>query len=117
MRRILHLVIFAGDKTCASEPGKFCKHVMAKKFGSIPFCQVYNKELSSIDRSSKFYEVIGWLQRLPECLRDERAGRFTPGRLPEKCAKCRGTGKIQKWYADGRGFYSRKCPACGGKGK
>jgi len=54
-----------GKATCAWEPGKFCKFIGSKSYGTKPFCTLFLKEVrSSIEESG----AAGWLQRLPECV-------------------------------------------------
>ena len=65
MTRKLTILIEAGESTCASAPGKFCKQVYTKNFGTMFFCHLFNRELRD-DKGQLSGE--GWLQRLPECL-------------------------------------------------
>lgn len=53
------ILIEHGEKTCASEPGKFCRFAGSKSFGTDPWCTLFNTRLRDKD---------GWLQRAPECL-------------------------------------------------
>jgi hypothetical protein len=57
-----HILKFeTGKKTCAVKPGKFCRFMRSRRFGSVEFCALYEKEL--------FHdEPLGWLQRCEECL-------------------------------------------------
>lgn len=50
----------ATDKTCGSGDGKFCPHLLTRRFGSETFCGVFNKELEVVSE---------WTQRLPECIK------------------------------------------------
>ncbi len=57
------IAIDCGEKTCASEPGKFCRFVRAGSFGTEWHCAAYEKRLDTTDGKE-----TGWLARLPECL-------------------------------------------------
>ena len=61
--RKLTLEIVAGDKTCASEPGVFCPHLVPERWGSVYACQVFGER-------PKENEDF-WLDRLPQCLEAE----------------------------------------------
>ena len=50
-----------GEKTCAVEPGKFCRFVLAIAFGTKPICTLYSVQL---------WEVNGWLWRCEKCLEE-----------------------------------------------
>lgn len=54
-----------GAHTCASEPGKFCRFLGARRFGTIYLCTLYPSEKAS-------YTVLevegGWLQRCNACI-------------------------------------------------
>jgi len=62
--------IECGEKTCASEPGKFCRGVLVTHFGSRYCCDFY--------RGSDGYEEPlrdgedGWLMRCKQCLEKSR---------------------------------------------
>ncbi len=65
MKRQLTIAIESGEKTCASEPRKFCPWVQTVRFGTMWQCGLFGgKEL---DRG----EDGEWLQRLPECIASE----------------------------------------------
>jgi hypothetical protein len=69
----LKLEIECGEKTCASEPGKFCKWLRTARFGSIWTCQIFCECGTILD--GKIYpdsleEKDGWIQRHPECLKN-----------------------------------------------
>lgn len=53
------LEIECGEKTCASEPGKFCSQMSSKKYGTIPWCSFFDVEL---------FEKDGWIQRCEDCM-------------------------------------------------
>jgi len=61
MRQTLVFVINAGEKTCASEPGKFCKYVRTRAFGTVFSCALFEETLWE-DKPG------GSLQRVPRCL-------------------------------------------------
>lgn len=48
-----------GKKTCAVEPGKFCRFERVSGFGTRFECSLHEAEL--------FFED-GWLQRCPQCI-------------------------------------------------
>ena len=54
-----------GEKTCASEPGEFCRFLGAKKMGLRPVCLLFRDRRGEEQR---LFEEGGWLQRCPECL-------------------------------------------------
>ena len=53
------IVIEHGKKTCAVEPGKFCRFMYTKRFGTEPVCHLFGANL---------FDVDGWVNRCPECL-------------------------------------------------
>jgi hypothetical protein len=59
----LHFETECGEKTCASEPGKFCYFVRVKNFGTSYLCLYYDEKL---------YDNDGWLIRCPKCLNEQR---------------------------------------------
>ena len=67
--------INCGEKTCASEPGKFCKWVRTRKFGAIYFCHLWHAE-DIHGKQQSLEEKDGWLMRRPECLNAEEAYNF-----------------------------------------
>ena len=68
MKRDLVFKIECGEKTCASEPGKFCCHVGSKKFGTVPICLLFRDvEYREVELGEK----DGWLQRCGACLEVE----------------------------------------------
>ena len=69
MTRHLRIAIVAGAKTCAPKPGEFCRFVRARGDGSQPQCLLFGRRL--YDESGR--DIVGWLQRLPECLAAEAA--------------------------------------------
>lgn len=61
----LVLNITCGEKTCASEPGKFCEYVRSKKFGTRWDCYLFGELGNSKD------DGTGWLLRHEDCLAAE----------------------------------------------
>ena len=70
INRTLQLPITCGDKTCASEPGKFCRFLQATKFGQNHFCLIWH-ETDGRGKPLPIEEKDGWLQRRSECLTHE----------------------------------------------
>ena len=67
MKRKLTMFIDAGEKTCASEPGKFCPHMRTSRFGTRWNCDLFGgKELTTEEPTG-----TGWLKRLHECVASE----------------------------------------------
>jgi len=64
----LEININCGEKTCASEPNKFCKFCGAKKFGQIPICSLFPSEN---DCHTELIEINGWIQRCKTCLQSQ----------------------------------------------
>jgi hypothetical protein len=55
-----HTITFeSGERTCASEPGKFCEFVRTRYFGQKFYC--------ALDES-KLYDENGWLARSKKCM-------------------------------------------------
>jgi len=70
MNKLLKLSINCGETTCASEPGKFCKYLFTRKFGTLIYCQIF----SEIDDRGKPFSlelVDGWTRRHSLCLQHE----------------------------------------------
>lgn len=73
-KRALNLEIECGEITCASEPGKFCRFLTTRRFGTVHFCRLWYDQdekgrplpLDTVDGSPE-----GWLKRRPECLAAE----------------------------------------------
>ncbi len=60
-----------GDTTCAVVPGKFCYWIAAKRFGTNPWCRLYDTTL--------YENAAGWLSRCAACMVDN-----PPDPTPEK---------------------------------
>lgn len=50
-----------GERTCAYEPGKFCRFFSTITFGHSSLCRLYN---------DKLWEKGGWVQRSPKCIEE-----------------------------------------------
>jgi len=50
-----------GEKTCAIEPGKFCKFLGSSSIGQKFHCMLFGE---------KVFDEGGWLQRCPKCLEE-----------------------------------------------
>jgi hypothetical protein len=61
MTRIIRLETECGERTCASTPGKFCRFVKSKNFGTEFVCILFDRKL---------FDEGGWLQRCGECLEE-----------------------------------------------
>lgn len=72
--RCLVIVTNCGETTCASEPGKFCRHVRTSHCGTRWVCGLFWDE----DGPKELPEKDGWLARLPECLAaEEKEGKVS----------------------------------------
>ena len=52
-----------GETTCASVPGKFCRFLGAKNFGTVPVCMLFNNNLHSHNDGP----FKGWIARCVDC--------------------------------------------------
>lgn len=68
MERNIQIKITCGEKTCASEPGKFCEFMGSRKFGNIPICTLFP---STYEVITDLKEIEGWVQRCEACLNSE----------------------------------------------
>lgn len=57
---IYTIEVECGETTCASEPGKFCRFVGSKHFGTQPICMLYNEPIND--------DLAGWLGRGEKCM-------------------------------------------------
>lgn len=103
--KTLKIEIDCGDKTCASEPGKFCKYIRSRKYGQIHFCQLWHNE-DGHGRPLQMEEKDGWLLRRPECL----ACTETEEAEPFTCSICKK--KIDVYYLDEKTRRKIICPKC-----
>ena len=69
MTRTLRIPIVAGETTCASQPGVFCRFLYSRKFGTVPVCALFRDESGS---EKELQQADGWTQRLTECIEAER---------------------------------------------
>ena len=70
---ILSLEIKCGGKTCASEPGKFCRFLLTQRFGSEVVCQIFSEPqgnglLTPLENSKE--DGLGWTLRHPDCIKN-----------------------------------------------
>jgi len=72
MKRTLRVKINSGDKRCYSEPGKPCKYVGSKSFGTKWLCMLFPSELHG--SYTILEESEGWLLRCKACLENEEKG-------------------------------------------
>jgi len=63
MPKILKIEIDCAEKTCASEPGKFCRFVSTKHFGQHYYCHLFEEDLKDSLGNGE-----GWLLRCEKCL-------------------------------------------------
>lgn len=73
MKHKLTLHIEAGEKTCASEPGKFCRFVGTRKYGTVFVCTLFPPEKPGYKEPGATTELGedgegGWLLRCQACL-------------------------------------------------
>lgn len=61
---VLKIEICCGEKTCAREPGRFCRFLGASHFGTRPECLLFPSEASH----TPLKEKDGWVQRCEACL-------------------------------------------------
>ena len=54
--------IECGEKTCASEPGRFCGWFGVGKFGWGSWCMLFDEKL--------FDSTHGWVERCEKCLEE-----------------------------------------------
>ena len=61
-----HIIKFrSGEKTCASEAGKFCRFIGSRNFGQWPVCMLFGVRLFSDGEGG-----MGWIQRCSECMKE-----------------------------------------------
>lgn len=75
MEKTLKIQISCGEKTCASEPGKFCRFFGSINFGSTPVCVLFPSEDNSYTKlfqnEDKDSKIFGWTERCKSCLNIE----------------------------------------------
>jgi hypothetical protein len=69
MKQNLNFKIECGEKTCASEPGKFCNFFGATHFGQRAVCRLFPSEEGS---HTKLEEKDGWMQRCIMCVQNSK---------------------------------------------
>jgi hypothetical protein len=67
--KTIHLPNDAGDRSCATAPGEFCRFLVTTNFGTRWRCQIFDP--SDTRERSGLKEVDGWIQRHPGCLAAE----------------------------------------------
>ena len=75
MMRKLTIGIECADKTCAVEPGKFCKYLGSRRFGTVFVCSLFPGEpllLAYPKVYTDLHDLDGWVQRCPACLAAEK---------------------------------------------
>lgn len=70
MNKTLQLHIDCGERTCSSEPGKFCIFVRTRMFGTIHFCSIWH-DMDYRGRPTPLEEADGRLLRCAACLAAE----------------------------------------------
>lgn len=68
MKTRITLEIECGETTCAIEPGRFCRFLGSKKFGSISVCMLF-PDPDGRGSDTMVWDKDGWVQRCPACLR------------------------------------------------
>ena len=71
--KFLQLRIDCGERTCSPEPGKFCRFLRTRKFGTVYFCSIWH-DMDDKGRPVPLEEEDGWLMRRSACLDNERNG-------------------------------------------
>lgn len=61
-----------GEKTCASEPGVFCNHMLTRRFGTEWVCGLFRRDGEPVVLDDDIGDGTGWLMRCRECLEAER---------------------------------------------
>jgi len=68
MKKTLFIEIECGEKTCASESGKFCPFMSTRRYGTEWVCALFPTEIMFF---TDLEEKEGWIQRCDECLATE----------------------------------------------
>jgi len=68
MKKTLFIEIECGEKTCASEPGKFCPFMSTRRYGTEWVCALFPDDKSFF---TKLKDEGEWIQRCDECLATE----------------------------------------------
>lgn len=64
LAKTLRIKIVAGEHTCASKSGEFCKFFGTTRFGTLPVCWLFP---SPTDGFTVLEEKDGWTQRCAAC--------------------------------------------------
>ena len=79
MTKVTKLVITikCGEKTCASEPYKFCQFLGSVKLGQVSICTLFNGlgYKGGMGSYTILDEVGGWTQRCQACLNAEKKAK------------------------------------------
>jgi hypothetical protein len=68
---ILKIEINCGKTTCASEPGKFCRFLGGRRWGTVYACMLFpmdNPGRKDQGASTDLKQIGGWIKRCPACL-------------------------------------------------
>ena len=74
MVTILQIDIHCGESWCASEPGKFCQYLGARKYGTAPVCMLFpqsDPNPHNAGGTTDLQEAYGWIRRCDVCLAAE----------------------------------------------
>lgn len=62
------IMVECGERTCATQPGAFCRFVGTRNFGQEMICLLYRDEAGDYIR---LRDTDGWVQRCKACLQAE----------------------------------------------
>lgn len=72
MQNVFKFTIECGEKTCASEPGKFCQFLGSLGMRARPICRLFPSEVTAF---TKLEDTVGkgkaWVLRCLACLEQE----------------------------------------------
>lgn len=71
--RHLNLVIEAGEGTCASKPGQFCRYMRVANFGTRYLCGLFSEPDGA---QKQLQEKDGWIRRCDDCLGTEQTSKY-----------------------------------------
>lgn len=74
-KKQLILEVDCGDKTCASEPGRFCQYLSTRNFGTESYCRIFGQVDYRASPVALETGEDGWLQRWPDCIEAEQTER------------------------------------------
>lgn len=72
MKRIIMFEIDCGDKTCASEPGRFCPFFCTQRLGTVFVCALFKTNGCPTKLKDSQGDGLGWALRCDQCLEQER---------------------------------------------